>query len=102
MILNKFEKKLIKKPIRTKFCVAIISNNVSSDLFRLNFIKQLNKYKHVDMGGLVNNNVGGQVKNKIEFLSSYKFSIAMENSDWDGYINEKIIESFVGGTIPLY
>ena len=106
-ILNNFDikqirKEIIKKPIKTKFCAAIISNNVSSDLFRLNFIKQLNKYKHVDMGGLVNNNVGGQVKNKIEFLSSYKFSIAMENSDGDGYISEKIIESFVGGTIPLY
>ena len=54
------------------------------------------------MGGFVYNNVGGKVKNKIEFLSSYKFSIAMENTDGDGYISEKIIAAFVGGTIPIY
>ena len=42
------------------------------------------------------------VKNKIEFLSSYKFSISMENSEGDGYVTEKIIESFIAGTIPIY
>ena len=54
------------------------------------------------MGGKYNNNIGGPVINKIKFLSSYKFSIAMENSEGDGYISEKIIESFLAGTIPLY
>ena len=47
------------------------------------------------------NNVG-KIKNKIKFLSSYKFSIAMENSQGDGYISEKIIDSFLSGTIPIY
>ena len=37
------------------------------------------------MGGYDFNNIGGQVKNKIEFLSSYKFSISKENSEGDGY-----------------
>lgn len=32
------------------------------------------------MGGKAYNNIGGAVKNKIEFLSLYKFSISMENS----------------------
>ena len=54
------------------------------------------------MGGLVYNNFWGQVKNKIEFLSSYKFCIAMENTDENGYISEKRIEAFVGGTISRY
>ena len=35
-------------------------------------------------------------------LSHYKFSIAMENSDGDGYLSEKIIDSFLAGTIPIY
>ena len=26
----------------------------------------------------------------------------LENTDGDGYISEKIIEAFVGGTIPIY
>ena len=54
------------------------------------------------MGGGYMNNVGGKVKNKIEFLSSYKFSIAMENTEGDGYVSEKIIDSFLAGTIPIY
>ena len=65
---------------RSNFCAALISNNYSHDGFRLNFIKELNKYKKVDMAGKYNNNIGRDIYNKIEFLSSYKFSIAMENS----------------------
>ena len=100
--LKKIRDKIIKNPIRTKFCAAVISNNFSTDGFRLNFIKELNKYKRIDMGGNYNNNVGGRIKNKIKFLSSYKFSIAMENSECDGYISEKIVDSFLSGTIPIY
>ena len=48
------------------------------------------------------NNVGGKVKNKIKFLSFYKFSIAMENSEGQGYISEKILDSLIAGTIPIY
>ena len=92
---------VIKKPKRKKFCAAVISNNKSFTYFRLNFINELNKYKKIDMGGNYNNNVG-VIKNKNEFLSSYKFSISMENSEGDGYISEKIIDSFLSGTIPIY
>ena len=45
------------------------------------------------MGGKYKNNIGGFIKNKIQFLSSYKFSIAIENSEGDGYITEKIMDS---------
>ena len=94
------EKALNTTPLRTKFCAAIISNNVTS--FRVKFINELNKYKKIDMGGKFLNNVGGLVKNKLEFLSSYKFSIAMENSEGDGYVSEKIFDSLISGTIPIY
>ena len=93
--------KVINNPQRNKFCSAVISNNYKGT-FRIKFINELNKYKKIDMGGKYNNNVGGPVINKIKFLSSYKFSIAMENSEGDGYLSEKIIESFLAGTIPLY
>jgi len=54
------------------------------------------------MGGRCNNNIHRKVKKKIEFLSKYKFSIAMENSKGDGYISEKIVDSFLAGKIPIY
>jgi len=54
------------------------------------------------MGGRCRNKIGARIKNKINFLSEYKFSIAMENSEGDGYISEKIADSFRAGTIPIY
>ena len=88
----------LKNP-RTKFCGAVISN---PEGMRIGFINELNKYKPIDMGGRYRNTVGGNVRNKIEFLSSYKFSIGMENSEGDGYLTEKIFDSFLAGTIPIY
>jgi hypothetical protein len=104
-IKNKFFEKVRKKAyrskIRKKFCAAVISNFRSTDGFRIKFINELSKYKNVDMGGKYRNNVG-IIKNKIEFLSHYKFSIAMENSEGQGYVSEKILDSFMAGTIPIY
>ena len=99
---NIVRKNVLNNQIRKKFCAAVISNNFSTDGFRLKFINELSKYKKVDMGGKYENNIGGQINSKYEFFSSYKFSIAMENSEGDGYISEKIIDSFISGTIPIY
>ena len=77
----------IKNKNKTKFCAAVISNANKNSLFRIKFIKKLNKYKKIDMGGGYHNNVGGTVKYKISFLSEYKFSISMENTCGDGYID---------------
>ena len=95
-------KNALNNSMKKKFCAAVISNDLISDKFRLEFIKELEKYKIIDMGGKYKNNIGGPIKNKIEFLSTYKFSIAMENSNGDGYISEKIVDSFLAGTIPIY
>ena len=104
-IKNKFFEKIRIKALKTKkkkFCAAVISNYKSSNGFRIKFINELNKYKKVDMGGKYKNNVGGSIKNKTLFLSSYKFSIAMENSEGQGYVSEKILDSLLAGTIPIY
>ena len=100
--IQKIRENVLKNKIRKKFCAAVISNSIQSDLFRLKFINELNKYKKIDMAGKYNNNIGRRISNKTEFLSSYKFSIAMENSNGDGYVSEKIIDSFRSGTIPIY
>ena len=100
--IDNIRQKVLNSPKRIKFCGAVISNINITDNFRIDFIKELNKYKKIDMGGKYNNNIGQAVVNKKEFLSSYKFSIAMENTNGDGYISEKIIDSFISGTIPIY
>ena len=108
-VLNKIQsydiEKIRHEAIKNKrkyFCAAVISNQESSSYFRLNFIKELNNYKKVHMGGRAFNNIGRIVDDKIKFLSSYKFSLSMENSEGDGYVSEKIIDSFLAGTIPIY
>ena len=100
-LIKDIKKKVIDSPIKKKFCAAVISNG-NPNSFRIKFINELNKYKIIDMGGKYKNNVGGPVKNKIEFLSNYKFSIAMENSEGEGYTSEKIYQSYISGTIPIY
>jgi hypothetical protein len=44
----------------------------------------------------------GYVEAKVDSLASYKYSICLENSSYDGYITEKFIDAFLCGTIPIY
>ena len=98
--IDKIREKALNGRIRNNFCAAVISN--CGSLFRLHFIEKLSKYKKVDMGGYCKNNINKKITDKIQFLSNYKFSIAMENSEGDGYLTEKIVDSFLAGTIPIY
>ena len=93
---------VLYRPMKKKFCAAVISNCNEGYRFRIDFINKLNNYKKVDMGGKCYKNIHGKVRNKIKFLSKYKFSIAMENSRGDGYLSEKLVDSFRAGTIPIY
>ncbi len=84
-----------------KFCNYVISNAVS-DPARDKMIGLLEAYKSVDSGGRYRNNVGGPVKDKIEFERDYKFTMCFENSSAPGYTTEKIMEAFAGQTVPIY
>jgi len=85
---------------KTKFCCMVVSNAKLKK--RINFFKKLSVYKQVDSGGLVLNNVGGPVANKMDFIKDYRFVLAFENSEWPGYTTEKILEPFISGSIPIY
>ena len=83
------------------FCSFVVSNSRGNPI-RARFFRELSKYKKVDSGGWHLNNVGGPVKDKLSFISRYKFNIAFENSDYPGYTTEKIAEPFLTHTIPIY
>ena len=85
---------------KTKFCCMVVSNGLSKK--RLQFFEKLSKYKRVDSGGKVMNNVGGPVKDKMNFIRDYRFVISFENASYPGYTTEKIIESLLADSIPLY
>jgi len=44
----------------------------------------------------------GPVAEKLETLRQYRFSLCLENSQFEGYVSEKIFDCFFTGTIPIY
>ncbi len=85
---------------KTKFCCMVVSNARAKE--RLWFFNTLSKVKQVDSGGSLLNNVGGKVADKLEFIKDYKFVISFENSVYDGYTTEKILEPIFKDCIPIY
>lgn len=85
---------------KNKFCCMIVSNPRASK--RIEFFHKLTQIKKVDSGGKVLNNVGGRVKDKMEFINDYKFVFSFENESEDGYTTEKIVEPIFKDCIPVY
>ena len=88
--------------IGRQFCSFIVSNVNFADPIREKFFRRLSKYKKVDSGGRWMNNVGGPVKDKLDFCRGYKFNIAFENSSYPGYTTEKIMEAYAAESVPIY
>ncbi len=91
------ENKLSEKQ---RFCNFVYSNKKGKE--RVEFFEKLQKYKKVDSGGKIKNNLGCLIKDKLSFLQQYKFTIAFENSSYPGYTSEKLLQAFVTNTIPIY
>jgi len=56
-------------------------------------------------GGNLNMNTingSGSWTEAYELYSRYKFGLVMENTKKKGYITEKILNAFLGGTVPIY
>lgn len=94
-----------------KYFCNFIYSNPSADPVRDQFFQLLSKYKKVISPGSHLNNISLPVGkrfakdwmfSKIDFQSSCKFSIAFENSSSPGYTTEKLLHSFISGTIPIY
>lgn len=88
---------------KSGFC-SFVYGNGRADPRRLEFFEALSRYKKVDSAGLLRNNIGRTVpvSEKVAFESSYKFSIAFENSSREGYVTEKLPSALAARTIPIY
>ncbi len=88
--------------------VSFIYSNAHAHKFRDDFYFALNKEINVDSMGRhlktrrIKENSTDWRENKIEMERGYRFSIAIENAFHFGYTSEKIITSFLAGSIPLY
>ena len=88
--------------LNRKFCNFVYSNNWCADPFRVRFFKRLSEYKQVDSGGKIENNMGGCVADKLDFIAGYKFTLAFENSQVDGYTTEKLTDPMRVNSLPVY
>ena len=96
--INEDDQKVYEK---TKLLSIIASNKRQTEGHRL---------RHVSIDVLKSNNVSldvygrgyNPIDYKLESLKDYAFSLIIENSRSDYYFTEKLIDSFVTGTVPIY
>lgn len=96
-----------------KFCNFVYrdsNQNLEGVRMREQFFKLLSEYKHIDSPGKVFNNMANAISpregkwqpGKIDFIKNYKFTIAFENTNSDGYTTEKLPDALYAHSIPIY
>ena len=94
-----------------RFCSFTVSN--PSNFYRNGFYDQLNAYKRVhSYGRSLTNDFGLQRTSqgkywrnaKYDFFleHKHKFAITFEHSSYPGYVTEKLMDAFLGGSLPIY
>lgn len=99
---NLSKDQLYDKYKTSKFCTFVQGNGNCK--FRNDYFDSLNKIEKVDSYGSLFNNTGKTLsrKEKIEVTKDYKFALTFENSEYDGYVSEKIVDGFKSGVLPIY
>ena len=78
--------------------------------FRDAIFRELSKYRKIDSAGRHLNNMNGwtvpmspnRAAGKTEFFRRYKFTLAIENTIWPGYMTEKLVDPMFAHSIPIY
>jgi hypothetical protein len=96
-----------KIPKKTRFGIFLVSNIKA--VFRIKFYDLLSKIYKIDSPGIVRNNMHSEISTYshddsrlVSDLQKYKFMICFENTQRDGYMTEKLLNAYAGGTIPIY
>ena len=92
---------------KTAFCNFVYLHEVP---YRDAIFRQLSAYKRVDAAGRHLNNMNGwtvpmapnRVAGKVDFFRRYKFTLAVENTIWPGYMTEKLVDPMYAASIPIY
>lgn len=104
---NAVARRLSRDELRAKFgskgfCTFVQANGGSQ--FRNSYFKALNGISLVDSYGPLFNNTGlvlGRAE-KVKKAAEYKFQMSFENSQYAGYITEKIVDAIKSDVIPIY
>lgn len=105
---QKLSREKAKKILNNKkyFCNFIYGHQ-SSHGMREQLYYKLNEYKSVVSPGSYLNNINGSKKRcswkeKHEYVAQSKFTIAGDSIHYPGFVTEKIIDSYIGNSIPIY
>ncbi|GAX81287.1 hypothetical protein CEUSTIGMA_g8719.t1 [Chlamydomonas eustigma] len=82
-----------------KNVVAYMNRNCGAKNGRNDVVKELSKYITIDGYGCIGSS---NRVDKVEVFSKAKFCIAMENSNVEWYVTEKIYQAFQAGCLPIY
>lgn len=97
-----------------KFCTFVHGNgaegvngwgNLQDGVTKRNSLfRMLDSRKRVDSAGTWMNNTGFSVDyyTKLGFIRDYKFTFAIENSSFPGYVTEKIMDPMMASSVPIY
>lgn len=93
----------IKYP-KTEFCSLIARHDPNS--IRKSIIDNLNQVEIVKCAGRYLHNDDSLKNNfnddKIKYLQQFMFNLCPENTNIEGYVTEKLFQSFDSGAIPIY
>lgn len=92
---------------KTAFCNFVYMHEVP---FRDAAFRRLSEYRKIDSAGRHLNNMNGwtvpmspnRAAGKAEFFRRYKFTLAIENTVWPGYMTEKLVDPMYAASIPIY
>lgn len=87
--------------------VLVIVSNPGGEI-RNQFMNELEKHFKITYAGNFKNNIGYQLSHYYntqqfrDYVGKFKFVFAIENSEEDTYITEKITHGLLSGSIPIY
>jgi hypothetical protein len=89
---------------QAKFCNFIYSHDVD---YRNHVLERFARAGTVESAGRCRNSLGGWqvpggMPGKIAYQRDFRFSLAVENSIWPGYVTEKLVEPMLAGSLPVY
>ena len=91
---------------KTRFCALLSAYVDRSVRHRMDFFEILNRRKKVDSIGRAANNTGwkapGGHQPKLEALRPYRFTIAFENKELEGWTTEKMYDPLAVHTVPIF
>ncbi|KAI8097198.1 uncharacterized protein BX664DRAFT_258094 [Halteromyces radiatus] len=88
---------------RTNAPILWIASNCNAWNNRHLYIQELMKYINVDSYGHCLNNKPSpsSEEERADLLRQYKFYLAVENSNCDDYVTEKLFDTFMASTVPI-